>query len=77
MSIRTTPAALFCTALVLGTAAPLAAQEAAFPHKGPIEITVLFPAGSSADVTARVLADGMAKVLGANVLVMKIGRAHV
>ncbi|HXZ55147.1 MAG TPA: tripartite tricarboxylate transporter substrate binding protein [Burkholderiales bacterium] len=45
-------------------AAPAHAQEAAFPQKGPIEITVLFPAGSSADVTARLLADGMSKNLG-------------
>jgi len=29
-----------------------------------IEITVLFPAGTSADVTARLLADGMSKQLG-------------
>jgi tripartite-type tricarboxylate transporter receptor subunit TctC len=35
-----------------------------------MEITVLFPAGSSADVTARLLADGIAKNLGANVLVV-------
>lgn len=55
------------TALAAVTAA---AQEAGFPHKAPIEITVLFPAGSSADVTARLLADGMAKQLGANVLVV-------
>jgi tripartite-type tricarboxylate transporter receptor subunit TctC len=47
-----------------------AAQEAAFPHKGNIELTVLFPAGSSADVTARLLAEGMAKRLGTNVLVI-------
>ena len=46
------------------------AQEAQFPHKGAIEITVLFPAGSSADVTARLLADGMSKQLGAKVLVV-------
>lgn len=50
-------AALFAT-----EAAPIHAQE--FPQKGPIEITVLFPAGSSADVTARLLADGMSKQLG-------------
>src|SRR5262249_3935607 len=49
---------------------PAAAQEPAFPHRQPIEVTVLFPAGSSADVTARLLADGMAKQLGANVIVM-------
>src|SRR5258706_11004165 len=46
------------------------AQEAPFPQRGPLEITVLFPAGSSADVTARLLADGMAKHLGQRVLVV-------
>ncbi len=46
------------------------AQEPAFPQKGPLEITVLFPAGSSADVTARLLADGMSKQLGQRVLVV-------
>jgi tripartite-type tricarboxylate transporter receptor subunit TctC len=45
-------------------AAQAHAQEPQFPQKGPIEITVLFPAGSSADVTARLLADGMSKNLG-------------
>lgn len=44
------------------------AQE--FPDKGPLEITVLFPAGSSADVTARLLADGMSHYLGQRVLVV-------
>ena len=51
-------------------AATVQAQEAQFPHKGAIEITVLFPAGSSADVTARLLADGMSKQLVAKVLVV-------
>jgi len=46
------------------------AQEPAFPQKAPIEITVLFSAGSSADVTARLLADGMAKQLSAKVIVV-------
>jgi len=32
-------------------------QEPPFPQRGPLEITVLFPAGSSADVTARLLAE--------------------
>jgi tripartite-type tricarboxylate transporter receptor subunit TctC len=45
-------------------------QDPQFPHRGPIEITVLFPAGTSADVTARMLADGMAKHLGQRVLVV-------
>jgi tripartite-type tricarboxylate transporter receptor subunit TctC len=55
-----------CAALAL----PAAAQEPPFPQKGNVEITVLFPAGSSADVTARLLAEGMAKHLGANVIVV-------
>ena len=61
-----------------------AAQEPAFPQRGPLEITVLFPAGSSADVTARILADGMSKSLGQRVLVVNrpgaggaIGYKHV
>lgn len=45
-------------------------QEPAFPQRGPIEITVLFPAGSSADVTARMLAEGMSRQLGQKVLVI-------
>src|SRR5262245_48049675 len=44
------------------------AQEP-FP-KGNIEITVLFPAGSSADVSARLLAEGMGKQLGTTVIVV-------
>jgi tripartite-type tricarboxylate transporter receptor subunit TctC len=63
---------------------PVAAQEPPFPQKGPVEITVLFPAGSSADITARVLAEGMARHLGANVLVVNrpggggaVGYKHV
>ncbi len=57
---------LFVGALL---AAAAQAQEPSFPHKGPIEITVLFPAGTSADVTARLLADGISKQLGAKVIV--------
>jgi tripartite-type tricarboxylate transporter receptor subunit TctC len=52
-------------------AVPVHAQEPQFPQKGPVEITVLFPAGTSADVTARLLADGMSKQLGgAKVIVL-------
>lgn len=46
------------------------AQETPYPQRGPLEITVLFPAGSSADVTARMLADGMSRHLGQKVLVV-------
>jgi len=45
-------------------------QEPQFPQRAPVEITVLFPAGTSADVTARMLADGMSKHLGQRVLVV-------
>jgi tripartite-type tricarboxylate transporter receptor subunit TctC len=60
---------LSCVAIA-GLAGIASAQEPPFPRKGPIEITVLFPAGSSADVTARLLADGMSKQLGTNVIVL-------
>jgi tripartite-type tricarboxylate transporter receptor subunit TctC len=60
-------------AALIGTAGGALAQgggaQEAFPQK-PIEITVLFPAGSSADITARLLADGMAKQLATNVVVI-------
>ncbi len=57
--------------LLLGLIFPVAGftQESPYP-KNNIEITVLFPAGSSADITARVLAEGMQKHLGVNVLVV-------
>src|SRR5262249_14654312 len=49
---------------------PSPAADPPFPGNAPIEITVLFPAGSSADVSARLLADGMSKRLGTNVIVV-------
>lgn len=49
-------------------AGPVAAQQ--FPQGKPIEMTVMFGAGSAADVTARHLAEGMAKQLGAPVPVV-------
>src|SRR5713226_10766470 len=70
MNAWTRNLALGGAAMLCGLAAPSRAQVAPFPHKGAIEITVLFPAGSSADVTARLLADGMSKELGAKVLVV-------
>jgi tripartite-type tricarboxylate transporter receptor subunit TctC len=63
-------------------AAPALAQP--FPGGKPIEMTVMFGAGSAADVTARYLADGMAKTLGVPVPVVNrtggggaIGYSHV
>src|SRR5688572_23862629 len=59
---------LAAAALLAGPRAALA-QEA-FPGSKPIEFVVLFPAGSSADVTARVLAEGMGKHLGTQIVVV-------
>jgi tripartite-type tricarboxylate transporter receptor subunit TctC len=68
--------------LLLLAAFSVQAQE--FPQRAPIEVTVLFPAGSSADVTARLLADGMRKHLNQQVVVVNrpgaggaIGYRHV
>lgn len=64
-----------------GASMPLLAQD--YPTK-PVEMTVLFPAGSSADVVARSLADSMSRHLGQPVVVMNrpgaggaIGYKHV
>ncbi|MGH8665721.1 MAG: tripartite tricarboxylate transporter substrate binding protein [Burkholderiales bacterium] len=46
------------------------AQEPAYPKRGNIELTVLFPGGTSADITARLLAQGIAKHTGANIVVV-------
>jgi putative tricarboxylic transport membrane protein len=56
--------------MCLAVCAIASAQDVPFPKRGSIEMTVLFPAGTSADVTARLLAQGMAKNLGANVVVV-------
>ncbi|GAB3769628.1 tripartite tricarboxylate transporter substrate binding protein [Ramlibacter monticola] len=75
---------LLAGAVLAGCVLAAPAQEAAFPQRGTIEMTVLFPAGSSADITARLLAEGMAKQLPANVVVVNrpgaggaVGYRHV
>jgi tripartite-type tricarboxylate transporter receptor subunit TctC len=69
---------------LVASAAAEPARPNPFAHKPTIEITVLFPAGSSADITARLLADGISKELGTNVIVVNrpgaggaIGYRHV
>jgi tripartite-type tricarboxylate transporter receptor subunit TctC len=62
---------LACVAAVIALAAPAAAcAQEDFPGSKPIEMTVLFPAGTSADVTARVLAEGMSRQLNTNIVVV-------
>src|SRR5499426_2026877 len=68
--------------VVMTAAAPAFAQQ--FPGGKPVEMTVMFGAGSAADVTARYLADGMARRLNVPVPVVNrtggggaIGYSHV
>ena len=71
--------------LLLATAAPALAQQPVLLYPGkPVEMTVMFGAGSAADVTARYLAYGMARLLGVPVPVVNrtggggaIGYSHV
>jgi tripartite-type tricarboxylate transporter receptor subunit TctC len=69
-------------AIALCAGAPASAQQ--FPQGKPVEMTVMFGAGSAADVTARYLADGMARALNVPVPVVNrtggggaIGYNHV
>jgi tripartite-type tricarboxylate transporter receptor subunit TctC len=69
-------------AVALWAGAPASAQQ--FPQGKPVEMTVMFGAGSAADVTARYLADGMARSLNVPVPVVNrtggggaIGYNHV
>jgi tripartite-type tricarboxylate transporter receptor subunit TctC len=59
----------FGAAGLIATAMAAIAAET-FPDRKPVEMTVMFGAGSAADVTARYLADGMAKSLNVPVPVV-------
>ena len=68
--------------VLMAAAGGVQAQD--FPGGRPVEMTVMFGAGSAADVTARYLAEGMAKSLGVPVPVVNrtggggaIGYSHV
>jgi tripartite-type tricarboxylate transporter receptor subunit TctC len=81
---RNTSAAFTALMAAVWMAAPGAAQAQDFPGGRPVEMTVMFGAGSAADVTARYLAEGMAKTLGVPVPVVNrtggggaIGYSHV
>jgi tripartite-type tricarboxylate transporter receptor subunit TctC len=56
------------TTIFAAMATPAVAQE--YPGGKPIEMTTLFGAASASTQTARILADGMAKVLGAPVPIL-------
>lgn len=64
--------AIWTKLLLLAAAAfcwQAAAADATYPTK-PVELTLMFPAGSSSDVVARLLAEGMSRNLGQQVTVM-------
>src|SRR6267154_5979490 len=80
MIARTVGAAAGAALMMMSVAA--VAQQ--FPAGKPVEMTVMFGAGSAADVTARELAKGMEKALGVPVPVVNrtggggaIGYSHV
>lgn len=60
--------ALFAALLVGLCAAPQAYPQGAYPSR-PVHLIVGFPPGAAADVTGRVLADGMSRILGQQVVV--------
>jgi tripartite-type tricarboxylate transporter receptor subunit TctC len=62
MTKRNLQGLVILAALMLGGAAQPA--QAQYPDGKPVEMTVMFGAGSAADVTARQLAEGMSKALG-------------
>jgi tripartite-type tricarboxylate transporter receptor subunit TctC len=55
--------------LLLALSSWFAQAPAPLQSAGPLELVVIFPAGSSADISARILAEGMAKYLEQPVLV--------
>lgn len=81
MTIRPLIPAAASLAVVMAATLALAQQ---FPDGKPIEMTVMFGAGSAADITARQLAEGMARHLGTPVTVVNrtgaggaLGYVHV
>lgn len=61
-------AVLYVTAALVASAAGPTANAQPYPNK-PIKFIVPFPAGSATDVLGRVLAEGMSRELGQNVVV--------
>jgi len=70
MTARWGKSSRFLAIALLFAVAQAAPAQGEFPGKRPIEFVVLFPAGTSADVTARVLAEGMGRQLGTQIVVV-------
>lgn len=63
---------LLTTALLLGAIAPAAAQT--YPER-PITLIVPFAAGGASDVSSRIMAEAMGKILGQSVVVENVAGA--
>jgi len=68
--MRIVAQAIANAAIALSAIIPRAAMAQDFPGGKPIEMTVMFGAGSAADVTARQLAEGMSSRLATAVVVV-------
>lgn len=68
LAARDVSVAILASTVLIGAWLPAVAGP--FPNGKPVEMTVMFGAGSAADVTARHLADGMSKALEAPVPVV-------
>jgi putative tricarboxylic transport membrane protein len=64
--------ALFAVTTLAIASLPAGAQN--YPTR-PITMIVPYPAGGPSDVVARIMADGMSKVLGQNILIENVGGA--
>jgi putative tricarboxylic transport membrane protein len=64
--------ALFAVATLAIASLPAGAQN--YPTH-PITMIVPYPAGGPSDVVARIIADGMSKVLGQNIVIENVGGA--
>ncbi len=62
------------SALVALTALTAIAQAQNYPTR-PITMIVPYPAGGPSDVVARIMADGMSKALGQNIIIENVGGA--
>jgi tripartite-type tricarboxylate transporter receptor subunit TctC len=70
--MNTSRSALFALATLAIASLPAGAQN--YPTH-PITMIVPYPAGGPSDVVARIIADGMSKVLGQNIVIENVGGA--
>src|SRR5476651_771270 len=69
------PAALFAVALVAGIGCLATATRADDYPSRTIALVVPFPPGGPSDVVARIIAEGMSRVLGQTVIIENVGGA--